>query len=70
MSTPIDILKNSGWRPSRLAKALSNIGTSISPQAISQWDEVPADRVVAVSEVTGIPRQQLRPDLYEGMNAA
>ena len=36
----------------------------ISSQAISQWDCVPADRVVAVEQATGVPRERLRPDLY------
>lgn len=45
-----------------LAKSLG-----ITPGAINQWDEVPADKLVAVSRQTGIPRQDLRPDLYEGM---
>lgn len=36
----------------------------ISEQAISQWDEVPPLRVLAVERVSGIPRHELRPDLY------
>ena len=36
----------------------------ISAQAISQWDEVPPLRVLAVERATGIPRSELRPDLY------
>lgn len=59
MSTPIEILRAQGWRPSKLAKALKGI----TPQAISQWKQVPAERVVEVETVTGIPRHELRPDL-------
>lgn len=36
----------------------------ISIQAVSQWDEVPPLRVLAVERVSGVPRHELRPDLY------
>ena len=36
----------------------------ISIQAISQWDEVPPLRVLAVEQISGVPRHELRPDLY------
>lgn len=36
----------------------------VSPSAISQWDRVPAERVLEVEQHTGIPRHDLRPDLY------
>lgn len=36
----------------------------ISEQAVSQWGEVPPLRVLAVERVTGVPRHELRPDLY------
>ena len=44
-----------------LAKALN-----VSPQAISAWrlKKVPAEKVNAFSEATGIPRSMVRPDLY------
>ena len=29
-----------------------------------QWKRVPAERVLAVERVTGVPRHELRPDLY------
>ena len=38
----------------------------ISHAAVSQWDEVPAHRIVDIERVTGIPRERLRPDLYRG----
>jgi DNA-binding transcriptional regulator YdaS (Cro superfamily) len=46
-------------RSSALAVALG-----ITPGAISQWDRVPAERVLEVEKATGIPRQVLRPDVY------
>src|SRR6478609_1833328 len=36
----------------------------ISQPSISNWDKVPAERVLAVESVTGVSRIQLRPDLY------
>lgn len=35
----------------------------IGPSALSQWTQVPADKVLVVEGVTGIQREQLRPDL-------
>lgn len=36
----------------------------ITAQAVSLWRRVPAERVVDVEKLTGIPRHVLRPDLY------
>jgi DNA-binding transcriptional regulator YdaS (Cro superfamily) len=36
----------------------------ISEQAVSQWDKVPPLRVLEVERISGVPRQDLRPDLY------
>ena len=36
----------------------------ISPSAISMWRQVPAERVGDVSRATGIPVQDLRPDIF------
>ncbi|MBN9529704.1 MAG: helix-turn-helix domain-containing protein [Alphaproteobacteria bacterium] len=38
----------------------------VTPSAISQWDRVPAQRVLQVERATGgkVGRRQLRPDLY------
>jgi DNA-binding transcriptional regulator YdaS (Cro superfamily) len=43
----------------RVAKALK-----ITHGAVSQWKRVPAERVLTVEKVTGIPRHLLRPDIY------
>jgi len=45
--------------PSALARAIR-----VKPQAISQWDKVPAAQVLKVERVTGVPRHELRPDFY------
>jgi DNA-binding transcriptional regulator YdaS (Cro superfamily) len=58
-------LKAERGRLTRLALALN-----ITPAAINQWKIIPADKLVAISRETGIPRQELRPDLYEGINIA
>jgi DNA-binding transcriptional regulator YdaS (Cro superfamily) len=44
-----------------LAEALPG---KISPQAISQWKQVPAKRVLDVEHATGVSRYRLRPDIY------
>jgi DNA-binding transcriptional regulator YdaS (Cro superfamily) len=44
-----------------LSKALEG---EITPQAVAQWRQVPAERVLKVEKVTGISRHKLRPDLY------
>ncbi len=38
--------------------------SGISAAAVSQWRRVPAERVLSVEAITGIPRRLLRPDLY------
>jgi DNA-binding transcriptional regulator YdaS (Cro superfamily) len=37
----------------------------VTRQAVSLWDKIPLKHLRAVSKMTGIPRQQLRPDLYD-----
>ncbi len=39
-------------------------GLGISQPSVSAWRRVPADRVVAVEAITGVKREQLRPDLF------
>ena len=52
------IEKAGGMRP--LAEAIG-----VTYQAIQSWrTRIPAERVLAVESATGIPREQLRPDLY------
>mgnify|MGYP002721069339 CR=1 FL=1 len=36
----------------------------LSRGAVSQWTQIPAERVLEVERITGVPRHQLRPDLY------
>lgn len=62
MSNSNDALK----RAIKAAGGLAGLATplGISEQAVSQWDEVPPLRVLAVERVSGVPRHELRPDLY------
>jgi DNA-binding transcriptional regulator YdaS (Cro superfamily) len=36
----------------------------ISKQAVQQWTQVPAHRIIEIERLTGVPREKLRPDLY------
>src|SRR5215216_6628406 len=38
----------------------------IAQPSVSNWSRIPAERVAAVEEVTGVDRQLLRPDLFGG----
>lgn len=58
--TPLDKAKNAVGGSTELARAIGGL----TPQAISQWEVVPANRVLKVEEVTGISRHELRPDIF------
>lgn len=59
-------------RESGLAQAIRAVGgvselarqIGISQPSISNWNRVPAERVLAVEALTGVSRSILRPDLY------
>jgi TorA maturation chaperone TorD len=38
----------------------------ISQPSVSNWDRVPAERVLSVEQATGVARARLRPDLFTG----
>lgn len=57
-------IKAVGGRAGDLAAKLG-----ITPQALSQWDRVPYQRVLEVERITGVPRHELRPDIYPPINA-
>ena len=42
----------------------------VTQPSVSNWRRVPAERVLAVEEVTGVARDLLRPDLYADDNAS
>jgi len=45
-----------------MARVARELGVTRS--AVAMWQRVPAERVVEVEEITGIRREDLRPDLY------
>lgn len=46
-----------------MAKIASELG--ITRAAVAMWKEIPADRVPDVERITGIPRHELRPSLWQ-----
>lgn len=42
----------------------------INDSAVSQWRRVPAQRVLDVERVTGVPREILRPDIFGSGSSA
>ena len=67
-------MRDSSIRDSALERAITEAGgtaalartINVTPQAISQWDRVPAERALAVEQATGgkVTRHELRPDIY------
>lgn len=55
-----------------LKRAIANSGgqaafaraIGVTSQAVSQWKKVPPLRVLAAENISGVPRGELRPDLY------
>lgn len=56
------ILTYAAQKVGGMAQLAAKLG--IARQAIYQWKRIPADRVVEVERATGIPRSELRPDLF------
>ncbi len=67
-------------RDDALERAITQVGgvaalaraINVTPQAVSQWDRVPAERALAVEKATDgkISRHDLRPDLYPSIQDA
>jgi DNA-binding transcriptional regulator YdaS (Cro superfamily) len=76
----IDAPNISELKAAALAKAKDAVGGNtglaramdggITPQAVSQWKQVPAERVLDVERATGVARHELRPDLYPPQETA
>ena len=49
-------------RRGTLAEVARKLG--LTRAAVGKWVKVPAEHVVAVETITGIPREALRPELY------
>lgn len=58
--SPLEMAKQIAGGSTGLARALGGL----TPQAVSQWKAVPADRVLKVEEITGVSRHLLRPDIF------
>jgi len=54
------LLRDKGIRPIDVARALN-----VDKSTVTRWEQgaIPAERVIDVERVTGIPREVLRPDL-------
>jgi len=59
MSKKRDPFRGTPVKKFQLARELG-----ITHGAISQWAQVPADRVLDVERITGISRHDLRPDVF------
>lgn len=57
--SPIDRASAAAGSKSALARQLG-----VKVQSIQQWKRIPAERVLDVERITGIPRGELRPDIY------
>ncbi len=53
-----ELIKDHGG-PTEFAKALD-----VTPQAVSQWKQVPTAHVLTVEKITGVSRHELRPDVF------
>lgn len=62
MTAKSEALKRAIEKTGGLAGLAEPLGISV--QAVSQWDEVPPLRVLAVEQISGVSRHDLRPDLY------
>lgn len=67
MEKACDLAKEKAGGPAALAKAMGGVMT---PQAVSQWKKIPAERVLDVERITGISRHELRPDVFGSAEAA
>ena len=53
------------WQKIKVSDLASRL--EISRGSVYKWkwaDKIPAERVLAVESITGIPRSELRPDLF------
>lgn len=58
------IIKKAGG-PARVARLLG----FKSHTSVLRWEKVPYDRIIPLEAATGIPREELRPDLFKRTTA-
>lgn len=62
------VMKNPGLEKAKAViggnTALAQALGGLTPQAVSQWRRIPAERTIDVERITGVSRHELRPDLY------
>lgn len=56
--------KRDPFRGNRVKKFQLAQELGITHGAISQWSQVPSERVLDVERITGISRHELRPDVF------
>jgi DNA-binding transcriptional regulator YdaS (Cro superfamily) len=58
------LLEGVNMKLSQLAAELK-----VNKSQVTRWNQsrVPVERIVQIEEVTGIPRQKLRPDVFAGV---
>ena len=64
---PLSTMRDAGLQEAiRAVGSLTELARriGISQPSVSNWDRVPAERVVTVERVSGVARTVLRPDLY------
>jgi DNA-binding transcriptional regulator YdaS (Cro superfamily) len=61
----MQLLRKKRGELSRIAEAVG-----VSKQAVHQWRVIPPDHVSAVARVTGMKREELRPDWFKPIEAA
>ena len=70
MSSESEIIKDALERGGGISVIARTMG--LSDEAVRLWrarGKVPAERVVELEQLTGVPREQLRPDLYRSFPA-
>jgi DNA-binding transcriptional regulator YdaS (Cro superfamily) len=58
----LSIVQRAADRAGGLAELARRLG--ITHNAFYRWHQVPAGRVLPIERITGIPRHEMRPDLY------
>ena len=59
---PLEIVQRAADKAGGLAVLARALG--IKHTSFYRWKAVPADRVLQIEEITGIPRYEIRPDIY------